>query len=141
MSMFYFVEASGILKNGKLVNGLTSYSEPEHMDHAAIIDWCNEVAKSGESYDEPNLDKASCPEVQVLEKWDSYGARGYSLLVKAMGYGQADERARKFGKTLAPDYFRKQEAEKNYQNRVKNFIKEGRELFGDNAVFSTGRRR
>ena len=138
--MFFLVEASGPL-NGRnqLKQGFTSFSRPEHMPMHDIYQWLLEHDIHEGDNNAPNLVKAECPDVQPLESWNSFGCMHYSLLVKAKGYQQAEDKARKYGLDITPAYISEQQRSRNFKDRVKKFENEVRDLFGPKTQFKKGK--
>lgn len=94
MSMFFVVQCNGKFdkKDHLWDDGITLFQEPDHMTKREVLEFID-ILKA----DMPNLDKSTCPDVQELQcREPDTGMRLVILLVKAKGYQQAAEKARKF---------------------------------------------
>ncbi len=89
MSMFFIVVCHGKYdgKDNSWDDGITSFSRPLHRTISEA---------KGFIRPDTSLNKAECPLVQEINRTDYNGNRQVTLLVKAMGYQQAEERARNF---------------------------------------------
>ena len=97
MSMFFIIRCCGQYdKSGKgWDDGITWYSRPRHNSKDEVLIFLQEEKLSAK----PSLDKRVCPLVQELSRIEHKGKRELFLLIKAMGYQEAEERARKFCNT------------------------------------------
>ena len=131
MSMFYLVIGHGRYdKDGKnWDDGITRFSRPLHQTKHDARETCGINM---------NLDKSTCPLVQQVDCTENNGKRQVTLLVKAMGYQHAEDRAKAFcDKTFKP---KKMPKSKQISNRKDAFdifnalprgIAQANSLFGD----------
>lgn len=94
MSMFFTIWGHGLFdKEARLWDdGITSIREPKHASRHDIDIYVRDL----KGIKVPNTDKASCEQVQELGLFEKNGGRSVLMLVKAMGYAEAVERARDF---------------------------------------------
>jgi len=91
MSMFFAVVCSGKYDpHHYWDDGITNILRPVHRTKTEAL---------GLSGPDTCLDKSVCPPVQEVSVTEFKGDRQVTLLVKAMGYQQAEERARDFCNT------------------------------------------
>ena len=123
MSMFFVVTATGRFdQSGRYWDeGLTEYSSPIHKTKTEA----RSMSKKG-----TDLNKATCPKVQEIGALETHGVRSVTLLVKAMGYQEAYERAKEFCDT----WYQKKKTPKSKQVSYKDLPKKqsrskAREIF------------
>lgn len=132
MSMFYTVYCYGDYdkKSKAWDDGITKFSEPVHQTRSDMETILSQKLSKGIS-----LDKSVCPDVQEYYSQEKEGKRQVRLAVKAMGYGQALERAQKY---CAEAYKPKRTSKKN-QVSAKDLIGFMGYVSGISAKASGGR--
>ena len=95
MSMFFMIVGHGKYdrNGGNWDEGVTHFAKPFHRTKDEAVECCGKTM---------NLDKSTCPLVQRVDVVENNGRRQVTLLVKAMGYQQAEDRARVYCKEHFP---------------------------------------
>lgn len=103
MSMFFMVNGHGNYSETYGWDSGIDLAEPKHSARIDIQEFYPE-GYCTDFYYPVSIDKATCRDVQTMFLNEHGGSREIILLVKAMGYQQAKEKAQEFVDIVYPQY-------------------------------------